>query len=328
VAVAAFAAFATALAVAAAAVPPVARLARRTGIVDRPGPLKLQQRAVPYLGGVAVMAGILAASWTRALVGSAQLTILVPLGLALVLGVADDARDLPVASRVVGELGIGVAVAWAVGTRYGPAAWVAVTLVTVLLVNGVNLLDGLDGLASGVAMASAAGFAVLLSGGARLFALAVLGAFAGFLVYNFPPARIYLGDGGSYLAGTALAIMFVDAWRRGSPGATSIASLALVALPVAEVAWAIVRRWRARLPLMEGDRGHSYDRLMTRGWTAGRAAAGCVAAQAAMSALAVAATVGGVVAAIVAVVVVALVLTAGAAGAGLLAPSEPDGPRR
>ncbi|MGH9293857.1 MAG: hypothetical protein ACRD0B_00870, partial [Acidimicrobiales bacterium] len=177
------------------------RVARATGLLDRPGPLKVQQVAVPYLGGAAVLAGILVAAWTRVRAEEVSVRILVPLGIALALGVADDAFSLPVAARVLGEIGLGIALAWAVPTRFGSAAWIPVVLLALLLVNGVNLLDGLDGLAAAVVAAAGVGFALLLAGSGRIAGASLVGAVGGFLFFNRPPARLYLGDGGSYLLG-------------------------------------------------------------------------------------------------------------------------------
>ncbi|MGO9581515.1 MAG: glycosyltransferase family 4 protein [Acidimicrobiales bacterium] len=302
------------------AVPPVARVARALGIVDRPGPLKVQTAPVPYLGGVAVMVGMLAAAWTRVFGREVTIAALLPLGLALGIGIADDARDLPVALRVLGELGIGLALAWAVPCRLGGAGWVPTVLLAVLLMNGVNLLDGLDGVAAGVVIASSAGFAVLLTGAGRIAALTCLGAVAGFLVHNRPPARIYLGDGGSYLLGTGLALLVALSWSSKASTATSVASLLFVALPVAEVAWAVVRRGRAHLPLLAGDRGHSYDRLAGRGWSTLTVAAVLAGMQLALVAVGLAAAHSGSAVAVVVVVVAATGVMVGGAAAGFLAP--------
>jgi len=237
-------------------------LSRRTGIVDRPGPLKVHSASVPYLGGVAVFAGVA----VGAAVG--RPVVLLPLGTALVLGVADDRTGLSPWLRLAGQIAVGVAVAATVATRLphvvGPLLVVAVT---VLLVNGVNFLDGLDALAGGVAAVAAAGFAVLLRGGGRDIGVALGCALVGFLVYNRPPARIYLGDGGSYLLGTTLAVLLASAWAPGVRASAGVAGLVVVAVPVAEVAFAVVRRRRGGVSLVAGDRGHPYDRLVARGWS-------------------------------------------------------------
>ncbi len=164
------------------------------------------------------------------------------------------------------------AAAAVVPTRFaGPFGPIAVTGAVVLLVNAFNMLDGLDALAAGVALVAAAGDAVLLRGDARSIALAVAGALAGFLWWNRPPARVYLGDAGAYLLGAVLVLLLASAWRPGESAGVGFGALALVALPVIETGLTVTRRLRAGHPLFEGDRGHVYDQLVDRGWSVPRA---------------------------------------------------------
>lgn len=287
--------------VTAALTPLAARVAVARGVVDRPGALKVHEGSVAYLGGVAVFAGLLG---PVAVEGAA---LLVPLGLALLLGLADDVGDLPPRLRLVGEAGIGGAAALALPGSPPPVGAVATVVVVVALLNAVNLLDGLDGLASSVAALGALGFAAVLDGGERSIALAVAGALVGFLVWNRPPARIYLGDAGSYLVGTALALLLATTVAHPGDPATIAGALLFVGVPVADTTVAVVRRWRAGRPLLQGDRGHVYDQLVDRGWPAPRATLACAAAQAALVAVGVAARVlddGPAVAAVAVVVVV------------------------
>ncbi len=268
--------------VAALVVTPLAMVAaRRTGTVDRPGALKSQTAPVPYLGGLGVFAG--------AAVGAVagHPAVLVPLAGALLLGVCDDRFDLPPLPRLAGEVCIGVAVLLTAGGHLSGTLAVVLVAATVLLVNGVNLLDGLDLLAGGVTAVAAVGFAVLLRGDGRLLAVALAGALLGFLAYNRPPARIYLGDGGSYLLGTALALLVAAAWARQVPGAVGVAAVALVAIPAAEVVFAVVRRARGRQSLLAGDRGHPYDRLVRSGWTRPSASLAYIGVQAVLTVAAV-----------------------------------------
>jgi UDP-GlcNAc:undecaprenyl-phosphate/decaprenyl-phosphate GlcNAc-1-phosphate transferase len=252
---------AIALAVTLAATPLAMVAATRLGIVDHPGPLKPQAAPVPYLGGAAVFTGVM----VGALVG--RPTVLVPLGAALCLGLADDRFDLSPPFRLIGQLAVGAAVVATCPVHLtGSLAAILIVAVTVLVINGVNLIDGLDMLAPGVVAVAAAGFAVALHGTGRQLAIAVAAALVGFVVYNRPPARVYLGDGGSYLLGTALTVLLAQSWAPGLPAHLGTAALALVALPVAEVSFAVIRRVRSHRSLMAGDRGHPYDRLVDRGW--------------------------------------------------------------
>src|SRR5439155_4394458 len=197
------------------------------------------------------------------------------------VGLADDVTDLPPALRLAAETGIGVSAAFAVG-HHDPARVVLGVVVVLVLVNALNLLDGLDGLAAGVTVAAAAGFYIVLAGAAATLALELAGAVAGFLVWNAPPARVYLGDAGSYLIGTALAMLFLAATQRRAEVVSG--AFLFLGVPVADMVVAVVRRLRARQPLLRGDRGHVYDQLVDRGLPAPAAVIACVAAQGVLTA--------------------------------------------
>lgn len=308
---------AVALAVALVATPLAMALARRTGLVDRPGALKVQRAPVPYLGGLAVAAALVAGfgrHWWPAL----------PLGGALALGVADDALDLSPWLRLAGEVAVGAGVAAAVPTRLpaglGP---VLVAAATVALMNAVNLLDGLDALAGSVAALAALGAAVVLGGDGRRLAVTLGFGLVGFLAFNRPPARVYLGDGGAYLLGAALAVCVARGFGPGAPWARGLGLLVLVAVPGGEVAGAVVRRARARTSLLAGDRGHLYDLLRQRGWPTGAVAAAYAAAEAVAVGLAVAAAHAPPAGAAVVVAAAAAAVLAMAAAGGALRPAGP-----
>ena len=297
-------------------------VARRTGVMDRPGALKDQTRAVPYLGGVAVLGGVLVA------VLADRPSLAVPLVAATVLGVADDRFDLPPGARVVGEVAVAGAVVVTSPVHLpGALAVVALVVVTLLLVNGVNLMDGLDMLAGGTVAVAAIGFAVVLVGTGRQLGVASAAALLAFLVFNRPPARIYLGDGGSYLLGTTLAVLLSLAWSPAVSTTVGVASFALVALPAAEVAFAVVRRLRGHRSVLAGDRGHPYDRLVTRGWARPSASAAYIAAQGILTVGAVVAARRSSVAVAVAVDLVgAVALVVAGALVGALTPDQEVAP--
>ena len=263
------------LLVAIVATPVAAAIASRTGLVDRPGPLKVHRSPVPYLGGAAVLAAIAGP------VAGAHPVVLVPLALAFGLGLADDLGDLSPGIRIFFEIGIGVAVAFT-PAHHEPVRMALSVVVVVLLLNAMNLLDGLDGLAAGVGIASAVGFGFALSGTARVLPFALAGALLGFLVWNRPPARVYLGDAGSYLIGTALALSMLDTWQR--PVGVAAGALLFVGVAVGDTCIAIVRRLRAHRPMLKGDRGHAYDQLVDRGWHPSGALAAFAIAQSLLTA--------------------------------------------
>jgi UDP-GlcNAc:undecaprenyl-phosphate GlcNAc-1-phosphate transferase len=305
--------------VAALALTPVVMVAaRHLEIVDRPGALKPQTAPVPYLGGIAVFAAIAVGA------AAGRPSVLLPLGMALGLGVADDRIDLPPPIRLIGQLAIGGAVVATCPVRMdGTIAAVLILAVTVLMINGVNLIDGLDMLAGGVVAVAGVGFAVALHGAGRQLGMALAAGLVGFLFYNRPPARVYLGDGGSYLLGATLAVLVADAWAPGVAAPVGIAVLALVAVPVAEVACAMVRRFRGGGSLLAGDRRHPYDRLVARGWSATAASLTYIGCEAVLVAGAlVAVRLASVTAAVVVDVAAAVLLVGSGAGTGALTPDE------
>lgn len=311
--------FAIALAVAVVTTPIAALIARRMGIVDRPGALKTHSTPVAYLGGVALFLAVLIGP-----ISAGRVELLLPLGAALVLGVADDVHPLPSVVRLGAEICIGVLSAFVVP---GPVlVQVATGALVVVLLNAVNLIDGQDGLAAGVGLAAALG-AATLGGDATAVALAIAGGALGFLVYNRPPARIYLGDGGSYLLGTALALLPSLAGGALDRWSVWFAMPLLFAMPLADTAIAVVRRLRAHQPLFVGDRSHVYDQLVDRGWSVAASTSACVAAQLVLTAggaagarlsppWALALTVGG-----------AAVVAAVAVGGGFVVAARAEGAR-
>jgi UDP-GlcNAc:undecaprenyl-phosphate/decaprenyl-phosphate GlcNAc-1-phosphate transferase len=284
------------------ATPLAAAVARRLGFVDAPGRLKVHDDPVPYLGGVAVFAALAGP------VAAERPLLLLPIGLALVLGLIDDRGGVSAATRLILAAGIGVVAALVLPVHGFVDALVTVALVVGLL-NAINLLDGLDGVASGVSVMAAIGFAFVVEGEFQVLAFALAGSLSGFLVWNRPPARIYLGDAGSYLIGTALAMLLVASLVEGGSLAQSTGAVLFVAVPVADTAVAVVRRFRARRPLLEGDRGHIYDQLVDRGWGSLAVVAVFIGAQGALVALGIA--IGGLAAGIaIGVTTVVMVLLA------------------
>jgi UDP-GlcNAc:undecaprenyl-phosphate GlcNAc-1-phosphate transferase len=271
-------AFVVALAIGLVATPLAAWAATRLSIVDEPGPLKPQARAVPYLGGVAVFVALAGP------VAVDRPALLVPLGLATLVGLVDDVSPRSVGFRIVCQLAV-AATAAAATPAPGVFGRLVTGVLTLGLLNAVNLLDGLDGLAAGCGLVSALGLA-LLDDAARVPALALAGALAGFLAFNRPPARIYLGDAGAYLVGTALATSAMLMVGGRDDFAAWVAVPFVVAVPAVDTALAIVRRFRLRHALSAGDRSHVYDQLKQRfrGSTV-RATLVCVLAQAVLVAI-------------------------------------------
>jgi UDP-GlcNAc:undecaprenyl-phosphate GlcNAc-1-phosphate transferase len=220
---------------------------------------------------------------------------------------------------------VGIVAGVVIDSRFGTGlSIVLVAAVTVLLMNGVNLIDGLDALAGGVTAVAGGGLAIMLHGDGRVLAAALALSGAGFLLYNRPPARVYMGDGGAYLVGTALALLLASGWAKGQRLDAGLACLLVAVVPAAEVVLAIARRLKNRTPLALGDRGHPYDRLVQRGWPRPAAALAYVTVELVLVAIALSlyrersATPGAV-----AVVIVALVVLASAVATLVAGPRLP-----
>lgn len=233
---------------------------RAAGLVDRPSGdgLKIHADPVPLTGGLAVAIAALAAAAT---VGPLPWWLPASVGASLALGTVDDARSLPPWVRLAVQGGIGGLLV-AGGLRLGPMGAlgsVGVVAAVIACMNAVNLMDGQDGLVGGLGAIAAAGLAVLLpAGGAgRGLALATAGATAAFLLWNRPPARVFLGDGGAYTLGTLLAVLAIDVGRSGWP--PLLAAVVCLGVFAAELVTTVARRMLTLRSLLLGDRDHAYD---------------------------------------------------------------------
>jgi UDP-GlcNAc:undecaprenyl-phosphate GlcNAc-1-phosphate transferase len=220
------------------------------------------------------------------------------------------------------ELGIaGVGAAVVPGP---PLAKIATAVLVLGLLNAVNLLDGQDGLAAGVGAVIGLAFACL-GGAATPVGLGLAGALLGFLVLNRPPARIYLGDAGAYFVGTTVALLPALTDAADTRWSIWWAVPLLVAVPVADTAIAILRRLRARRPLLSGDRSHVYDQFVDRGLSIGRSTAVCVAAQVVLGGIGLLASRAAPAAALAITVGTAAVVAITVVRAGLLTTSPDSG---
>jgi UDP-GlcNAc:undecaprenyl-phosphate GlcNAc-1-phosphate transferase len=306
--------FAMALAVSVVATPIVRSCAVRWRIGNKPNGRDIHRNAIPHLGGIALFLGIAAASalalardpavsLTEALIARSIPAVL----LILVLGLVDDTRSLPARRKLAFQLLASASVV-AVGFRLFTGMWVfdaasialvAVSLVFVVgMLSSVNLVDGHDGLAAGVAMLSAAAFAVMASmmglpEGVAL-SLATCGACLGFLVFNFPPGRIYMGDTGSMLLGLLLSLTACLITMRVPTVNTFAAVCLALGVPLLDTVLAIARRVVLRSPLFGADSLHMHHVLRDAGLSPRRTLVVLYGMQAFFSLLAVGAAMGWV----------------------------------
>jgi UDP-GlcNAc:undecaprenyl-phosphate GlcNAc-1-phosphate transferase len=276
------------------------RIAIKIGAVGRPGGRNVHARSIPRLGGTALAAGwCIAILLCRHLPGSGGVALADSgirlwgiVGGALCLcavGAVDDVRGLRAYHKLIAQIIVGI-VAFACGLRIdvitlpllaplsmGVFALPVTVLWLVGVTNAVNLIDGLDGLAAGVGFfASATCFVVALVGGNPFVALmsaALMGVLAGFLVFNFNPARIFMGDSGSYFIGFLLATLPIATERqqKASTAVSLLVPMLALGLPIFDTLLTMARRFLERRSMFSPDRGHIHHRLLDLGLTHRRA---------------------------------------------------------
>lgn len=270
---------------------PVARaVAIRLGVTDNPDGRKAHTTPTPYLGGLAIAFGIVVGvlagrsfSWAATAVAAGAL-------LLVVVGVVDDLRNLSPVLRLGLEAGAaGLALLGGVAFPvHAPVVLLPVALAwIVLLANSVNLLDNMDGAAASstgaVAGVLAVGAALFEQPLTAVFAAATAGACAGFLRWNWRPARIFMGDGGSLLLGYLLAVGSLAVVRDVELGRAAVAAVLFAALPLFDTSLVVISRRRAGRSFLQGGTDHSSHRLRRAGLSVGGSAATLAAAAAALA---------------------------------------------
>lgn len=238
------------------------RLGPALGFVDEPDDpaLKAHSRPAVPLGGVGLF---LAVHLAMAVTGRFDFYLLVASTLVVMIGLIDDRGGVPPLVRLAVEAVAGLALGYsAVGDSWVRAGLIA--LLVVVAVNSVNLFDGLDGLAGLSGLVTAIGVAVLTlaRGSSPVFGLALAGAVAGFLLWNWHPARMFLGDNGAYVLAVFLVYGMVVASQ--AVGDLAVAA-ALFGVFFFDLAATLLRRAISHQPLFSRDRLHLYDRLTDRG---------------------------------------------------------------
>jgi UDP-GlcNAc:undecaprenyl-phosphate/decaprenyl-phosphate GlcNAc-1-phosphate transferase len=260
---------------------------RALGDFRQAGTFENSPGADSALGGVGIAFGLVAGV-VSAVHGarSGALFFAATLGLVWLAGFVDDLRELPPAFRLLAQIG-GALLLYAGGWRVevfssGVFGVFAQCLLVILFVNAFNFLDGVDGLAAGITGVIALGYAAMpgLAMGAHGHAVAwsLLGACVGFLFFNFPPAKIFMGDSGSTVLGFSVAFLGLDlisVHRDGGVARALLFSFLIAALPLLDALLVVTRRVAKGRSPFRGDRGHFYDFLLAGGWTARRVAISC-----------------------------------------------------
>ena len=296
-----FALFVIAVCASSVLTPLVRRLCQRYQLVDEPrDDRRVHVKAIPRLGGVAIFISILIAlsallfvhnglTATLQLEGRRIFAFLICTALVLALGIYDDIRGANAAVKFIalGAVGVlfymlggrilGLSIPFLGQTSLPPIIGFLLTVIWVVgIANAFNLIDGVDGLATGSALFTSLVILIVSllqeNSYATVMALVLTGALAGFLRYNFNPASIFLGDSGALLVGFALAALSIQASQKSSTAVAVAIPIFAFGLPVVDTAITIGRRFLSGKPLFQGDREHIHHMLLARGWSQRRVA--------------------------------------------------------
>ncbi len=271
--------------------PIVMQLARAAGVVDRPNERKISLRdQMPLLGGLAVAAGVAAGLF--AVVVLFDTGLLPPMrlrgflfgsGLILAVGIIDDRFGMGAVTKLAGQIAaasIAFHGGFAIesirvpmsGDSFEFSWWIAyaVTLLWIVAVtNAVNLIDGLDGLATGISAIMAITMAYVCLTAQQVpgvvYGAAIIGGALGFLPYNFPPARIFLGDTGALYLGFSISLLAIEGYMGGYRRASVlpfVVPLMALAVPLLDTVLSIARRLRSGAGIFSADSMHMHHQLL------------------------------------------------------------------
>ncbi len=268
--------------------PLMRKVAIKTNIVDLPNHShKTHQNPVPYLGGVAIIIGILAVSYGGLIFKNRTggdiwiaSSLLVPAAILGFIGFLDDRRNLPPLPRFIAQSLAGVFTAFfliatdTIGNPTGNTALdAAITIFWVVgITNSINFFDNLDGGAAGIVAATAFGIFLISHENGQYFlaalAITTFGAMLGFLLWNKSPARIYMGDAGALFLGILISVLALRLNPDVDSKFTSFAvPLLLLAIPILDTSVAVLSRIKRRISPFQGGRDHLSHRLMRRSFT-------------------------------------------------------------
>jgi len=269
--------------------PAVGTMARRLGVVDEPDSRRVNQLPIPRLGGLALFFGILVPCLAFLPLGRETRGLLLGMTVATLVGALDDFRGLAWWQKLAGQIGAAaIPVSFGIYVDhftfplvgvYSLPEWLGVVLTMtwiVALMNMMNFLDGMDGLAAGVCAISGLTFAVIaLSLGkpqAAVVSAVVFGACLGFLRHNFYPARIFMGDSGALLLGFTLATVSVQGLLKTAATVALFFPLVVLLIPIFDTSFVIAKRLKYGVPITAPDKTHLHHRFLAIGFTQRRAA--------------------------------------------------------
>jgi UDP-GlcNAc:undecaprenyl-phosphate GlcNAc-1-phosphate transferase len=292
-------AFLVAMVIAVTLTPLAARLAWKVGAIDQPGGRGLAQERTPRLGGLAILIGVAVAFavWMPHIIklphtahappgagGTVHTwTILVGAAVIAAVGALDDVRELHPVLKLIGQIGAAVIAVKGgtvvtdvtlpfIGALQFPHEGGTLTVIWLVgMMNVVNFSDGVDGLAAGLCAIDGVAFAIIAFDlhvdGAAILAALTAGAALGFLVHNFPPARVFMGDSGANLLGYLLGVASVIGSLKTNVVVALVVPLVILAVPFLDAGFVIAKRLKYRRKPWVADTNHFHHRLARIGFS-------------------------------------------------------------
>ena len=265
-------------------VPFVIKLAQKLGVVDKPDARKVHSNVMPRLGGLAIYIAFLAGFIYISTIIELPMSIAIAATVIVIVGFIDDKFQIKPWHKLSGQLLAAIVVLSDglfikylsipfVEESVQVSLWIAIPISIIWIIgvtNAVNLIDGLDGLASGVSIIAAAAIfvmALIMNDIIVAFlSITLIGSTLGFLFFNFHPAKIFMGDTGSLLLGFLLAILSLISFKQVTI-ITLIIPIIILAVPIIDTSIAIIRRKLNRQRIMDADKNHLHHRLLAAGFS-------------------------------------------------------------
>ena len=270
--------------------PLIILISKQKNWFDKPDERKIHTTQVSRLGGIGILVSFVM-SFTAALISSQELfkelshhfPVLIGMAIIFAVGLLDDFFNVPALVRFVIQVAVALWLSawgyrfislWLPGIGSMHLAWFSYPLTVLWLVgviNAINMIDGMDGLCGGISLIALFSFGLILIDRNQSFgassAIILAGSIVGYLFYNFPPAKIFMGDSGSNLLGFALAILPLMETQSVSRGTMLWIAPTVLLLPIFDVFAAMIRRLRQGKSIMAPDKWHIHHKLLHLGFS-------------------------------------------------------------
>lgn len=267
--------------------PVIRKLAFKIGVIDIPkDERRVHKEPMPLMGGLAIYIGVILSALLFLDLNRELISILIGGTIILISGIIDDTKGLSPKLKILFQLMAGLSLILGdvkidfVTNPFSPDNSIIylnyfsipITLFWVVgITNTVNLIDGLDGLASGVAMISSLSLALVAGKFGYptviITASIVAGSCLGFLPFNFNPAKIFMGDTGALFLGFMLAAISIEGVMKSVAAIAIIVPIMILGVPIFDTTFAIFRRLLSGKSIMSADKGHLHHRLLARGYS-------------------------------------------------------------